>query len=171
LKIWTDSSSTAFTFCDHGREGPSNFVPEVIRNKDVLKYVQSAFAGIRTRGNTYQTWSFSVSKQHASATAAEDHLLFQNSLVPASGRVWIELNDQETVRVVDAVIDVAAAAPIGVRTIMTYTLTFPMIGKYVAPIELMSVGGIELNANDGTELNSSATIEWENGNEEVVDEL
>jgi hypothetical protein len=171
MKIWTDSSSTAFTFCDHGREGPSNFVPKVIRNKDVLRFVQSAFAGIRQRGNTYQAWSFTVRREHANVTAAQDFLLCQNSLVPASGRVWIELDDQATVRVVDAVVDIAPAAPVGVLTIITYTLTFPMVGNYVPPVELASIGGIELNASDGTELNSSATIQWENGNEEVVEEL
>jgi len=124
----TPEGGSAVILTDHGREGPSSLTVTPTRSIDVQSYVQADFSTPRNRGNTLQQITFSISKEHASLTAAQLYLLLINSQTPASGSVDIELEDQTTHVLIDeATCEINAQPLIGVTSTLTYTLKFGAI--------------------------------------------
>jgi len=118
-------STAPFTLSDHGREGPNSWVPVPLRKVEVLPFVQSIFSKPRNRGNTLLQVSFSVSKEHASITAAQLYLLEINSLVPTEGAIRIDMEDQTTTRLVPhATIELNPLKALGLRTTINYTIKY-----------------------------------------------
>jgi len=150
MKIWTHNSDGELAICDHGREGPSSFSPQVMRKMDLLMFVQGSFAKPKARGNTYRVWTFSVGREHASVAAAEDYLLNLHQTVPEQADVTVELSDQATrYLLADCCISFQAAPPIGCYTRVTWTLTF---GQMNPLLRMGSSDGTEINSSDGTEI-------------------
>ena len=150
MKIWHQFNGTEETFCDHGREGPSNFVPQVMRKKDILSFVQGTFAKPMSRGNAYRVWRFSVTKVHDSIADAEKYLITLHQTVPAQTDVYVELNDTTTRYLLpDCCVDVAPAAPSGVKTTVTYTLTFGVMNPMLDALDSL---GVDLNDSEGVDL-------------------
>lgn len=117
---------------------------------DVLMFVQSPFATPRARGNAYRTWSFTATKTHASYAAAERYLVTLHQSVPEQAEVYMELSDDVTRFVLpQCCISFQATAPVGVKTMVTWTLTFGVMNELTRGADAL---GIDLNDSAGTEL-------------------
>lgn len=153
MRIWTNIGTTEILLCDHGRGGPSNFVPQVVRKKDILVFVQADFAKPKARGNAYRIWSFVARIEHDTITAAQAYLLTLHQSTPEQADVWIELDDQLTqYQLPDCVIEFSPVSPVGVLTSVSWTLTFGGMIPYGTPTQLGDVLGIELNDSEGNPL-------------------
>lgn len=124
--IALETGSTApFTISNHGGGGPSAWLPVPMRKVDVLSFVQGTFSKPKNRSNTLLQVSFTVSKEHASFTAAQLYLMDINSLVPKQGPIRIDFEDQTTTRLIpDATIEVTPLPILGVRTTLNYTIKY-----------------------------------------------
>ncbi|QBG47823.1 hypothetical protein EGM51_10625 [Verrucomicrobia bacterium S94] len=146
MKIWTNNGEEEVVLCDHGRGGPSNFVPQVVRNKDVLTFVQGEFAKPKARGNTYRTWTFTIQTEHDSQKDAEQYLIELHTLVPLQADVDVELSDGETRYLLpECVIEFSASAPVGVLTTVAWTLTFGGIKPIPAQTVLADEDGVTIS--------------------------
>lgn len=162
MKIWVNSGTEEIVFCDHGRRGPSNLTPQVVRKKDVLTFVQAPFAKIKPRGNAYRIWSFATRISHETQTAAQLYLLTLHQTIPAQSDVIVELEDQATrFHLLDCCIEFTAIAPMGVLTTVTWTLTFGGMTSVVDPILVDDLLGVELNDNSGTRLTAQDPVTGE----------
>ncbi len=158
MKIWTNNSTEEVLLCDHGRRGPSNFVPQVVRRKDVLQFVQSPFAKPRARGNAHRVWSFAAKIEHDSLTAAQIYLLTLHQQIPAQADVGIELEDRETqYTLLDCIIEFSPLPLIGVLSTINWTLTFG--GMWGGDGDrLADLLDTLLNSDDGTELHAKQEL-------------
>ena len=135
------------TLCDHGREGPSSLCPVPQRRVDVLEFVQGIYSKPKNRGNTINQLTFTVSKEHASSTAAQLYLFFLNENIPLSGEVDIELEDKATHLVIrDATVELAPQPLIGVLSTVTFTLKF---GKISEAVQVLGQTGNTILTSDG----------------------
>jgi len=124
--IALETGSTApFTLSDHGREGVNAWLPVAMRKVDVLPFVQGSFSKPKNRGNTLMQVTFSVSKEHASPTAAQIYLMDLNSAVPKQGAIRIDFDDQTTTRLIpDATIEVTPLPRLGVLTTVSFVIKY-----------------------------------------------
>ena len=118
-------STAPFTISDHGGGGPSAWLSVPLRKVTVNSFVQGIFSKPKNTGNTLLQVTFTVSKGHASYTAAQLYLMDINSLVPKQGPIRIDFEDQATTRLVpDATIEVTPLPILGVRTTLGYTIKY-----------------------------------------------
>lgn len=128
MKIWTNNGTVDVVLCDHGRGGPSNFVPQVVRTKQIQTFLRGAFAKPIARGNTHRVWQFSVRKEHATITAAQLYLMGLHAQVPEQEDVTVELDDKTTQLILpDCCIEFEAAPPLGLLSTVAWILTFSTI--------------------------------------------
>jgi hypothetical protein len=146
----TAAGGSPVTLCDHGREGPDSLTVTPIRKIDILEFVQGSFARPKNRGNTLNQTTFSVTKEHATLTAAQLYLFFIGASTPNVGDVEIELEDRSTRLVIrEATVEVATQPLLGVRSTATYTLKFGRIDEVV---ELYDAAGAKLVTADGMQI-------------------
>jgi len=121
----TPEEGSPFVLCDHGRESASGFTAQVLRSVEALRFVQATYSKPKNRGNALNQITFSVTKEHATYTAAQEYLLSQTTLVPTSGTLVVELEDQaRTMSADDATVEVAPLPILGVKTTINYTLKY-----------------------------------------------
>jgi hypothetical protein len=143
----TAEGGSPVTLCDHGREGPNSLTIVPLRNVDVLQFVHGAYAKPKNRGNTLNQMTFTVSKVHASYTAAQRYLFFLNENIPPSGELDIELEDQATHLVNrDATCELAPLPLLGVLSTVSYTLKF---GRLEEAVQVLDSEGNTPLTSDG----------------------
>ena len=123
--VWAYSGSERLVLASHGRGGPSSFAPQSIRSKAIVPLVNSRYPSIENRGNTQRVWSFTSSREHASESAAQSYLINLAATVPEKTTVYIELSGYgKCYRLTDCLIDFSPRQLMGVRTKVTWTLTW-----------------------------------------------
>jgi hypothetical protein len=143
----TASGGIPVTLCDHGREGPSGLTLVPIRKIDVLEFVQGDYAKPKNRGSTLHQLTFSVSKEHATHTAAQLYMLMMHTTIPATGELAIDLEDQTTHLVArEATVEMAPLPLLGVLTTIAFTIKF---GEIDGPIQVLTQGGDQILTSDG----------------------
>lgn len=129
ITITADGGSPV-TLCDHGRGGPSGLTPVALRNVDVLQFVLGQYAKPKNRGNTLNQLTFSVSKQHASYTAAQLYIFTLEETLPSTGELDIELEDQQTHLVArNATLEYTVLPLLGVMSTVTYTIKYGKLSR------------------------------------------
>lgn len=149
MKIWTHLGETEVLLCDHGYEGPSGFLPQTVRTKQVRSFLRGAHSEVSARNNSLRIWSFATARIFASMTAAQIYVIRLHDTVPEQATVYVEMEDHATVvELPNCMIEYQPQRLLGACATVAWTLTF---GALALPPGIDASGAAMFDA-DGEEM-------------------